>query len=407
MAASVSDLTAPLDKKVVSADFYDLLGKLFGFPLALQPGEPIPAVIDVVIGWLVDQAWNPIVVPMLRAPFLDLATGDPLGNTAFGTYNRPRILSEASTLTITLENRTGGFVSTLAPGQVRVKNTRTGATYTSTTSISFDSSSPYPLGSGTFQADVEGSGGNANPGDIAAYPTPLVAGPVNVFAQTNASPAVGSDEEPDPLLVERCRLAPAELSSVSPPDAYRSVCLDPLGAFARRNVTPPSTWGTAAPAITRVGVVEPGSATINVYLASASGPAAGDTSTPDTDVYKAWQACLLVLPPGFTLTVAAATLHTVALGTITLYVDRGSRVTQAEATATATLAINAFFSTLAVGGTRIIAGGAGWVFADAIIAVLGAGKGVIDIGSTFADTALLASDVAVPTYTFQVQLVTQ
>lgn len=407
MAASIDELTAPLDKQAVSDDVHNLLGAIFGYPLALQPGEPIPALIDVFIGWAVDEVWNPIVVPALCAPFLDRSVGDWLALIAFGTYNRPKIQSQAATLTIALENRTGGFVAPLAAGQVRVKNANTGATYTSTTQITFDNSAPYPLGTGTFEADVEGSGGNANPGEIAAYPTPLAVGPISVFARTNAGPGLGSDGEPDALLVQRCRLAPAELSTISPPDAYASVCLDPLGAYARRNLTPPSSWGTAAPAITRVAVTEPGNSTIAVYLASASGPAAGDSSTDGTDVFKAYAACLLVLPPGFTLTVAAAVQHTIALGTVTLYLSRAARITAAAAIATATAAINAFFSTLTIGGTRLTPGGQGYVFADAVIGVFMAGAGLIDVGITFSDTALAVNEVPVPTYTIQAQLVTQ
>lgn len=411
MSASIDSLTQPLDKQEVSTDLYNLLGSLFGYPLALQPGEPIPAVIDVFVGWAVDKIWNPIVVPALQAPFLDTSVGDWLSLYAFGTYDRPRIDSEAATGPITIENRTGGFVASQAPGQIRIKNTVSGKTYTNTTAISFVAASPYPIGSAVFEADEEGTGSNANPSDIAAYPTPLVAGPVNCFAQTNVGPMLGSDGEPDPLLVERCRLAPTELSVVSPPDAYRSVSLDPIGAFTRRGITPPSTWGAAAPAITRVGVREPGNSTIAVDLASASGPAAGNSSTPDTDVYKAFLACQLVLPPGFTLLVAAAVAATVGTGiTITLYVSRAARIIPANAVATALSAITAWFSVAPIGGARITPGGQGYVFADAVIAVLGAGAGVIDVGfsPSFADTAIAPNGVPVYGFTaIQAQLVTQ
>ena len=411
MAASVPDLTANQDKKAVSADLYTLLGALFGYPLALQPGEPIPAVLDVVTGWFVDEIWNPLVVPALCAPFLDFSTGDWLGNFAFGTYDRERILTEAATGPITIENRTGGFVATQAAGQVRIKSSASGKTYTNTTPITFDSSSPYPLGTGTFEADEEGTGSNANPGDIAAYPTALVVGPVGCYAQTNVGPLLGSDGEEDPLLVERCRLAPAELSAVSPPNAYASVCLDPLGAFARRQITPPSTWGTAAPAITRVGVREPGNSTIDVDLASASGPAAGSVSVVDSDVYKAWLACTLILPAGFTLNVAAAVVHNIGSGiTVTVYIDRASRVSQSQGLATANAGSATFFRLLAIGGKRTTPGGQGYVFADAVIAALGSGPGVIDVGfsSGFVDVALAANEVAVPAWAaIQVQLVTQ
>src|SRR5690242_21415343 len=54
-----------------------------------------------------------------------------------------------------------------------------------------------------------------------------------------------------------------------------------------RSVPVPSTWGTAAPAISRVAVVPQGGSTIYIYLASKSGPASGDASTADTDVFKA------------------------------------------------------------------------------------------------------------------------
>lgn len=400
MAISIDLLLAPLDKTAVLSDLYNLLGMLFGSPLTLDPGEPIPAVLDVVVGWAVDDLWNPFVLPALQAQFLDYASGDWLSLIAALKYNRPRIQALAGTQTVVFENRSLVPISQAA-GQVRIKSTTSTTTYTLTTTLTiaaWSGSGAFPTGSGTVEADVVGSAGDAQPGDVPLYPTPLVAGPISVFVQSVAGPIQGSDQESDVQLVTRCRLAVSEVSDMGPRAEYLSVALDPVGAFTRRGLTPPSTWGAGLPAISRVWIVEPGDGSVFVYLASPSGPAAGSSTIQDSDVYKANVAIQnFVAPPGAVVTVAPAVARSIAVGTVIVYVDRAANVTVAQAQAQALAAIDLYFQTLNISGARTVAGGTGFVFANKIAAVAGAGPGVIDVVLvSFTDVALAADEVAVP-----------
>ena len=429
MTIAFADIIKPLSKAAVLSDLY-AIGQALGLTTtAFQPGEPVPVVLDVVTSWAVDKLWNPWIVPALRGVYLDYSTGNWLALEAWSRYFRPKIESQAGTGPIVLENR-GSFFGTLAAGQVRIKSTPTGKTYTNTTVGSLSAwaggMAPYPTVSLTFQADEDGTASNAQPGDIAAYPTPLVAGPANVFARTNAGPILGSDEEADDRLVTRCRSAAAELSSSGPRAAYVGACMDPIGSFTRRGLLPPTSWGTAAPAITRVRVVDAGNSNTHVFLASDSGPAAGDMGTAGTDVFKAHVALnLFIVPPGVTESTLAASPNDQNLGAITLYIDAAANVSADDAAAGANLSIAYFFSRLAIGGARKVGGGTGYLFAEAVKEVAGSWPqpipgdpsgnvyypkipGLLTVDApSLADVALGVGDVVIPSWTLAVQIVDQ
>lgn len=409
MAVSIKQLLGgPLDKTKVLADLYDVLGAIFGQPLALQPGSPIPDVLDGVVEWFVDELWNPLALPALQAQVGDFATGFWLSLLAQTLWRRPRIEAQAGTLTVVLENR-GSFTGSLPV--IRAKHATTGKTYSAAagagTITAYGGSGPYPTVSVTLTADEAGTKSNAQPNTLAMYPTALVAGPVNIFVQSNTL-CFGSDEEMDGPLLARGRAAVGELSAAGPSKAYLSVALDPTGAFTRRQLTPP--WPlTYVPAVTRIRVVDqaPG---VAVYLASNSGPAAGNTGTPDTDVFNVAMALLLfVIPPGIPKSIQAATAHTIVLGTITLTVDAAANVTATEAEDAAKAAIDSFFAKLPIGGARKTTGGTGYVFYEKVLGVFDAPSYVVeaDMPSFIADAALAAGDVAVPTYTIHANVVDQ
>ena len=407
MAASLATLLVDRDKVADLVDVYDLFGSLLGFPVALQPGSPIAAVLTLLVGFLDDDIINPIVLPALRAQFGDSASGDWLTLLAAALWRRPRIEQQAGTMTVVLENR-GSFTGSLPI--VRVKSSVTGKTYTapagSGSLVAWTGDSAYPTVTVTVTADQAGSSSNAQPGDVAIYPVALTAGPVNVFAQSNTA-CLGTDDEGDPQLLARGRAAVAELSIAGPVKGLVGLALDPTGSFQRRLLTPPWTI-PYVPAIARVRVVNTGNATAAVYLASSSGPAAGTSSTPGTDVYNVAVAVRLFGgAAGITYTIAPASAHTIALGTITLAVDSASNVTAAEAVAAAQTALAAFFAVLPIGGSRKVAGGTGYVYADKVRGVLEAPSYVVEADMTYADTALAVGDVAVPTYTIAANIVDQ
>jgi len=469
MAVSIQSLLSPLVKKDVLADLYTLTGLALGYPLALQDGEPVPAVLDVVVGWICDKFWNPLALPALRAVFLDYSAGDWLSFVAWLIYNRPRILAQSATGPIVVENHAAIFSGTIAVGQVRIRSTVTGKTYTNTTSgaVTAYVSGPFPVPPAAllsyqvllnFEADEVGTPSNAQPGDISTTP---VSAPSGIFVQTNASALLGSDVESDSNLILRARAAAASRSVGGPRKAYLDAALDPIGAFVSRNLTPPTIWGTAAPAILRVRIQEPaGSApwtpsrayalsdtvtnveklyivttagtsagsggptgtanaivdgsvtwmyvgTVAVWLASASGPSGGTSSDVTSDVGKANVAIqMFCVPPGVTATVAAAVALSLDLGTITINVTAESLVTAEEARATATAALDAFFSTLPIGGARAIANGQGWVYANKVVGVIEQGAGVItaNISLLVADVAVNVNQVVVPSHAVPIQV---
>lgn len=267
MAVSINDLLAPLVKKDVLADLYTLLGQLIGYPLALQDGEPVPAILDATVGLFVDSFWNPTVLPALRAVYLDYSSGDWLSLIAWLVYNRPRIQAQAATGSLVVENHAAIFAGVIAVGAIRVKNTTTGKTYTNTTSgaVAAYVAGTFPVPPAAlnawqvvlnFEADEAGSGSNSDP-SLSPISTTPVSAPSGIYVQTNAAPFLGSDGESDPNLVSRARLAVQSRSSGGPRGAYVDAAKDPVTAFTSRNLPAPASWGAAAPAILRVKVQEP------------------------------------------------------------------------------------------------------------------------------------------------------
>lgn len=385
MAISLTQLTQPLVKSAVLADVYTLLGRAFGAPLELDPGSPVAGILDAVVGWAVDTIWNPIVVPALQAPFLDYATGNWLSLIADLVYNRPRILAQAGTQTVVFENRSTLASVSAAAGAIRIKattGTSAGKTFTSTTALTigvWTGSGAYPTGAAIVEADIAGTVSNAASTDIGLYPTPLVAGPVGCYVQSVAGAITGTDDETDADLAVRCRLAVSEASDMGPRAEYTSVALDSVGAFTRRGLTPPTSWGTGQPAIARVALIEPGNGIVNVYLASSSGPAGGSMADINSDVGKAFVALTaFVVPPGITMSAFPAVAHSVLVGAVVITVSASSNVTSAEAIATATAGLLNFFATLPIGGTRLDTGGTGYVF-EAAVKYACWGPGVVDV----------------------------
>lgn len=387
MAVSVEQLTSPLVKSAVLDDVYTLLGSVFGRKLELDPGSPVAGILDSVVGWAVDDIWNPIVVPALRAPFLDFATSQWLSLVADLIYNRPRIDAQPGSQTVTFENRNSGGGVSAAAGTVRIKavtGDARGRTYTTQTLLTiaaWDGISAYPTGTATVEADIAGTASNALAGDIGTFATgtPLVAGPVLCYVKSAAGSINGTDEEDDPNLILRCRDAVSEVSDMGPRAEYVSIALDPVGAFTRRARTPPASWGTGNPAIARVAVVEPGNAVVNVYLASASGTTPGDMATDGTDVNKAFVALTsFVVPPGITMSAFGAPTFTVAPGAIVITLSAASNVTTVDAEAHADAGLKAFFRTVQIGGARKVQGGQGYLF-EAAVENACWGPGVVDV----------------------------
>jgi hypothetical protein len=408
MAISVLDLIKDLKREDVLKDLLAIAAAVGLTTTAWQAGEPAYDLL-AIFSELIAGKWNAYVAPWLRSKYLDFASGDWLTLRAWTDFNRFRFLATFATGTITIQNRSG-LAFTIVPGQIRLRNT-SGKTFTNTTGgfLSPWSGGPYPTLALSFQADEAGAASNTAIGGIPAYPTPPISAPPGVYALSNPAPLLGADQESDDALKDRCRLATGPLSPAGSRAAYEAIAKDPIGTYRRSGLPLPPSWPTAPPNINRVRVLEPGNNVVQVYLASPAGAAAGSVGTVGSDVWAANIAIqLFACPAGITCTVAPAVEVLVPVGTVTVYVDAKTLVTQAEAQAAATAALTSYFATLPIGGMRKVPGGTGYVFVDEVKAIAAASSAAIfKAECAMSDFALAPNHVGVPAFAVLAVLVTQ
>lgn len=315
---------------------------------AWQPGEPIRAIMSAVARVLA-ALWTVLAVPAIRAAFLDYASGAWLTLLAWTAYNVKRKGKEFAAGNITIENR-GGVAylggGSIVPGQIRIKNEVTGKTFTNVGGGGVEAwinSGPYPTVTLPFIADEAGIGSDTLPDEISTQP---VTAPSGLVVKSPTPAMLGSDEETDDALKERCRLSTAVISPAGPRDAYRFVALSTLRADG------------SYVSVTRVRVVDTGACTLRVYLAGRSAPTPGDMATAGSDVFLVYQRLLKdVVPTGFVCHVYSAiaedTLPTLAQTlTVNLIVDADSGLTKEEAEAKASAAIAEYIADVPIGGRR-------------------------------------------------------
>jgi uncharacterized phage protein gp47/JayE len=416
MAVALSDLIKDLDRKDVLDAFVQVAKALGLSTTAWQTGEPIYDLLTIFADQIANL-WNAFIVKAIRAVFLDYAEGDWLTLFAGTFYETWRNEATFATGTLVIENRSASFYN-LSAGDITFQNSN-GKTFKSVTAVTlppWSGTGPYPTATISVQADEAGTASNTPINDLAGYPTPPLSAPAGVYVytdgggNTNTEAFLGSDEESDDALRQRARLFVTTLSPAPPKSAYESVALS-VHVGANGPLLPEDAGYSSAPPvnINRVRVLEPGGGVVNVYLASPSGAAAGDTSTAGSDVYVANAAIQdRVVPAGISANVAAATEHAIAYGTITVYVDRATLVTATEAQADATAALTAYFQTLPIGGLRKAPGADGYVWAnDVAAAAINSNKGIFAADVLVGDVLLASSEVAVPTFTVNAVLVTQ
>ena len=224
------------------------------------PGDPTRSLYWYLAEVL--SALEVIVAGYVSSGFLDYAADDWLTILAKQVFNVDRVLATYAGTPVTLTNSAGGLF-TIAAGDVMVKNSINGATYTNTSGGTLASGS---VGSPTtltldFTADVAGASGSSAAGGIDT----LVTGMLGV-ACSNAAAALGLDAELDEPLRERCRAKLGMLSPNGPADAYnfvvRSSALTGVTDITRSRTIADSTTGD-----------------VTVYVAGPSGAVAGASVT--------------------------------------------------------------------------------------------------------------------------------
>jgi hypothetical protein len=179
-------------------------------------------------------------------------------------------------------------------------------------------------------ATVAGSSGSANAGAITTMVTTF--GGVTC---TNASAAVGTDEETDAQLRTRCRLSRAALSNAGHVDAIRFVALS-------------ATYEDGTPVgITRVQVVEdiPSMGDVKVFLADADGAVSDEAKSRVDYLLRT-----LVIPSGVNyIDTYSATNVTVAITHTSRYVS-SSGFTISELDTLVSEALTEMFASHPIGG---------------------------------------------------------
>lgn len=358
MAISINDLVKELTPEEILADLIEVATALGLSTSSWQPGEPVYAVLDFVCTQL-SRLWNRYILPAIKSGFLDYAEGAWLTLLASAVYYVFRRQATFATGPVTLENRNIAAPFTFVPGDIRIKiaNGKTATNTTGDALAPWSGTGDYPTVTLTFTADEIGSESSSAVGEIEGYPTTLVVGPAGVFPVENTNALIAQDEEEDASVVDRCRLSTGPLSPAGPKSAYEYVALSVRKDADGNPVMPwqrPAYDTATSLNITRARVIDDGEGGVDVWLASASGAASGDTVTAGSDVFIANVAIQIwARAAGIRGAAVAAAVEVPIDWTVTVYVDRRQNLTAADAVTIASAALSSFQSTIPIGGFRI------------------------------------------------------
>lgn len=229
-------------------------------------GDPTRSTFDAVSRQ--EASKESSTIEMIKAGFLDLASGNGLKLCARYLFNTEYIQATFATCTVRLNNA-GAQPYEFEVGDVIVGHNTSDKTYTAT-DIGTGILNPGGTLEITVTADEAGSASSAGIGDI----TTMVTSFPKVTC-TNLTAAVGVDEESDAALKARAKAKLAALSPNGPADAYAYVA-----------TTPDLVNGQQ---ITRVRVLSDSTnGDVTIYIAGASGAVAGGVVTDVQDGIDTW-----------------------------------------------------------------------------------------------------------------------
>ena len=290
-----------------------------------QPGDPTRSLYHHLSE--VMETVECAISEYIESGFLDFAEDEWLIILADQVYGVTAVAATFATTTVTLSNASGALY-TIDAGDLTFKNTSTGKTYHNT------DGGTLAVGPGTtldlaVEADEAGSDSSAGATEIGDLVTTLLGVTVS-----NATAAVGVDEEEDEALRTRCRDKLGALSPNGPRDAYTFVALSP------------DLTGTTN--ITRArSVADSTTGEVTVYLAGPSGAVAEvDRALVETALLE------FATPLTITLTTLSAT-NVVVPVTYTLHVYTRVGKTDAEAKAEILTALTDMFAVRSIGGDVI------------------------------------------------------
>lgn len=264
------------------------------------------------------------VAGYVASGFLDYATKDWLTVLAKQVFGVDRVEATFATTGVTLTNGGGGLY-TIAVGDVTVKASGTGKTYTNTSGGTL-ASGPATTLTLDFAADEAGASSSAGAGTIDTMVTTMLG-----VTCSNALAAVGLDAEEDEALKDRCRAKLGMLSPNGPRDAYdfvvRSSALTGVSEITRSRTIADSLTGN-----------------VTTYLAGASGPVSGAAVTAAQAAIEKWAAPLCITP-----TATNSSSVSVAV-TYELWLYDSVGETGATILATVLSSLQAMFRTRPIGG---------------------------------------------------------
>jgi phage-related baseplate assembly protein len=247
---TLTDLTKPATREDVQTAIYQVLGVLGVNTTSWGTGAVVRTMIVATSAVL--AALSTLQANIAASGFMELAEGAWLTLTAHYVYDVDRLEATYATGLLTLTNPGGGVFDVL-PGDLIVSNPdpSSGKSYRNTAHFILNAASSLTIG---IEAVEVGAASNAAPGAVTGMTTVLL----NVTC-ANADPIVGSDEESDEALRERCREKLGSLSPMGPWDAY---------AYSARISTRPTGENIG---ITRTRVLKDGYGHVTLIVANASG----------------------------------------------------------------------------------------------------------------------------------------
>ncbi len=214
---------ASLLLRQTKADIYEYalgIANAIGLPVSTwTAGDPTRSLFHVEAEMF--EALEDSIAGYVSSGFLDEATGDWLIILAEQTFGVTVPPPTYATTDVVLTNPGGGFYPDIEAGDLTLKNTTTGKTYTNTTGGTL-ASGPGTTLTVTVVADEPGSDSSASAGEIDDLVTPL-----GSTTCTNPTAAVGTDLQSEETTRLQCRARRARATPNGPKDAYTDVALDP------------------------------------------------------------------------------------------------------------------------------------------------------------------------------------
>lgn len=355
-----------------------------GLPVSSwQAGDPTRSLYHVESEFL--ATLEEVVVRFIESGFLDYATGDWLKIRASQDFGVTVPEASFATTDVVLTNNGGGLYEDLQAGDLTFKSTISGKTYRNTTGGTL-ASGPGTTLTVTVVAEEAGSDSSAGAGEIDDMVTSLLG-----VTCTNATAAIGVDEQDESVTRSQCRDKLRNLSPNGPTRGYAYVALNS------------ELTGTSN--ITRVRVYgDSGTGVVTVYVAGPSGAVAEVDRAAVEDAILEWATPLCITPT--VLSASSATVNIVY--ELWLYSSPG--VTAADVEDAVEDALEGLFSTRQIGGDIIPPATTGKLYLSMIESTI---RGVygeafrVSVSSPSGDTSLTNGEVpALGTVTATIHLVT-